>query len=419
MSICENLISTYNTNILNKVSEKEKFIWKEVCKFLYNNQCEKKIFNILRNIEIKKNYKKILSDLIYNHFNLQNNPKPNYRYISGPINCSLWTSDKYKKNIYIFGEYHGTEQSCKEYKETKGNFIEIQEYFKQLFVTTDVFIDFYLELQSFKQKEYKNVFTYIDKDDAFLNRIRNTNYKCIDPETRDKLHECKLMRSHYTDIRQYYIKNDFFNFVDFMKYNSNNNYKNIDEYKNIINKINFSKDILEKNIIEIYKNIIKSKYEKNILDSLKGRIDKFIIQKIKNEIQKLDFTNMKRELKNLQLRKKIIPETLKHFLSIINVLIMDSYALYRIFKNFNIKETEKDQPISPHNIIIYAGDSHAYTYRTFLKNIGFINREQVGINLIDYKNNNETITKNLGERCLDMNGDGKKNKITQPLFSFI
>ncbi len=29
-----------------------------------------------------------------------------------------------------------------------------------------------------------------------------------------------------------------------------------------------------------------------------------------------------------------------------------------------------------------------------------------------------TITKNLGKRCLDMNGDGI-NKITQPLFSFV
>ncbi len=30
MSICETLLSTYNTNMLDEVSEKEKYIWKEV-----------------------------------------------------------------------------------------------------------------------------------------------------------------------------------------------------------------------------------------------------------------------------------------------------------------------------------------------------------------------------------------------------
>ncbi len=88
MSVCETLLSTYNTNILNIVSDKEKFIWKIVCKFLNTqnipiNKKEIKIFNLIKN---KENHKKVLSNLIYNHFNLQ---KPNYKYISGPINCSL------------------------------------------------------------------------------------------------------------------------------------------------------------------------------------------------------------------------------------------------------------------------------------------------------------------------------------------
>ncbi len=60
-----------------------------------------------------------------------------------------------------------------------------------------------------------------------------------------------------------------------------------------------------------------------------------------------------------------------------------------------------------------------HIYRNFLESIGFINMEKVGINMVNDKYTEQTITKNLGERCLDMNGDGKKNKITQPLFSFI
>ncbi len=440
MSICDQLILTYNTNIIDKVSDKEKFIWNEVCKFLITKKCDKKIFDILKNMQIKKNYrdvlftliythfnlqkkyknyKEVLSTLIYNHFNLQNNPKPNYRYISGPTNCSLWTSDKYKKNIYIFGEYHGIKENCSEYKETKGNFIEIQKYFKQLFKTTDVFIDFYLEIQSFKQQNrYKYFFDYIPDDAMFLNRLRKENYKCIDPKIRNKLSECKLIRSHYIDIRYYYIQNDFFDFYEYIYYNKDK-YSDINNHKNIIDKISFSRDILEKNIIEIYKNIIKPKYEENIPDSLKGKINDFIINGIKNEIQKFHFFLLQQELKELQQKNQIDPKTLKHFLLVINVLIMDAYTLYRIFKNFKVQKTEKDQPISPHNIIIYTGDYHAHTYRTFLKSIGFINREQVGVFCTDYNHENQIIiTKNLGERCLDMNGDGDK-KITQPLFSFV
>ncbi len=98
---------------------------------------------------------------------------------------------------------------------------------------------------------------------------------------------------------------------------------------------------------------------------------------------------------------------------------MDSYTLYRIFKNFKIKETDKDQPISSTNIIIYAGDSHAYIYRKFLESIGFINKEKVGLFSVNFSDtNNKFITENLSIRCLDMNGDGI-NKITQPLFSFV
>ncbi len=40
--------------------------------------------------------------------------------------------------------------------------------------------------------------------------------------------------------------------------------------------------------------------------------------------------------------------------------IVDTYILFRIFRDFDIKEIEKDQPILPTNIIIYTGDTHAY-----------------------------------------------------------
>ncbi len=408
MSICETLLSTYNTNILDTLSEKEKNIWKEVCKYLHIKKCDKKIFDILKDIEIKENYKKVLSNLIYNHFNLQNTPKPNYRYISGPKNCSLWTSYKYKKNIYIFGEYHGFEQNCSEYKETKGKYIEIQEYFKQLFMTTDVFIDFYLEIPSFKKEEYNKFDYYMYGDVYFLSRLRKENYKCIEPKTRNNLPECKLTRSHYIDIRTNYIDNELLEFQDFLFFSS----PYLNKYKSTIDKLSISKEKLEEYIIEMYNSIIKDKYRNNKFFKW---IDNYIKQQIKNEIKKLKFSQIKKELKDLHINTQNKKTKLRSFMSRIGGIIVDSYTLFRVFRDF---KTEKDQPISPHNIIIYAGDYHAYTYRKFLKSIGFINREKVGEN-INYNGDTETITKNPGSRCLDMYGDGKKNKITQPLFSFV
>ena len=56
---------------------------------------------------------------------------------------------------------------------------------------------------------------------------------------------------------------------------------------------------------------------------------------------------------------------------ILGKIIVDIYALSRIFKSFNLGYKEKYEPKIPKNIIIYAGDGHCETYRQFLKYMNF------------------------------------------------
>ena len=90
-----------------------------------------------------------------------------------------------------------------------------------------------------------------------------------------------------------------------------------------------------------------------------------------------------------------------------DTIIVDYYALLRIFTNFNMTNMEKaytgatDQPSTANNIIIYAGDYHCDRYRRFLKSIGNDPIEKTG----DFLDNTT-----LPENCINMTG------ITQPFF---
>jgi len=100
------------------------------------------------------------------------------------------------------------------------------------------------------------------------------------------------------------------------------------------------------------------------------------------------------------------------FLILINSVIVDCYTLCRIFKKFNLqpdnpqKRRSTDEPESPSNIIIYAGDLHCNRYRKFLKEIGFNLIADIGSTNLPVKN------------CIDMTErDIYGTWSLQPLFS--
>jgi hypothetical protein len=147
----------------------------------------------------------------------------------------------------------------------------------------------------------------------------------------------------------------------------------------------------------------------HILTFMNNEMDE-IVMRDKKEIQKC-LQNIRQNI--LQNKRIYNYELIEYNINLIELLIdpetiiLDYYALLRIFTNFNMTNMEKaytgatDQPSTANNIIIYAGDYHSDRYRRFLKSIGNDPIEKTG-NFLD--------DTTLPQNCIGMTG------ITQPFF---
>ena len=275
----------------------------------------------------------VLKKLIQNHYK---DTMPISFELSGPCSLSLHKSNIYNKTIYIFGEIHGSENSCKKkcnddkilYKNQcvsttskKGKNLlkqghkiykeySIENYLGQLFNNTSVFIDFFLEISK----------TPILTDDpsSYLGKIQNKFIDCwtgssynILPEAEkdDNLFTtknsilnsdvCKLTRMHYIDIRRdvnlydtWNSSNDLGILVDILLRLSNSLYDDINmifkenkysyitktRFLNILRKLSGSKKVYKEYIFDIFKNkLLKKELRKSII---KKKIDTFFSKKI-------------------------------------------------------------------------------------------------------------------------------------------
>lgn len=256
--------------------------------------------------------------------------------------------------------------------------------------------------------------------------------KCIQYSTRSH-EDCKLARVHYFDIRRQDNKEGNFKdtgFFELFKYKVSfimkRKRKNewVQEFRNLLSQ-NQVFIMIMKGLSEKDNNIFLDFCMTFFIHS-----NKFVVKELKKvdaDMQDLILKFIRNEFleKTKQLRKMwqhnvpIIlnyPHKDKAFILAIKTivsdkiivpmcLVADTYALSRIFKNFNMNDMEKaytaatDQPSKAHNIIIYTGDLHAQTYRKFLDSINFTQIARSGISSF------ENIT------CLNM------KTIPQPLFS--
>ena len=352
----------------------------------------KKIITSIIDKKINKG-NQIFIKLIYNYFKQK---KPIFTMISGPFSLSYHTSILYNKRIYIFGEYHGTENPCKQYDKNG-----IHLYLRQLFTNTDVFIDFYLETQlnTIGENRYKN-FTPISIN--YINKINNE----ILYMNREKIDN--LIRYHSIDPRfeKYYIKTNLSIIEKIMIRISNFSYKN--KIKSIDFIIKTHKKKLD-NIIGIIENegvhffiksifgvkIIKKEIEKSIIEE---EITSFFMLKIQNIYidYKVIETLISFKNNNYKVSNEEYEKILLIFLSM-NALIVDLYTISIIFKTFKINKNNR--PTEIQNIIIYTGDSHSIVYRQFLNYIKFLSVQEI------------VADKTTSVRCLYM------NLFQQPFFS--
>ena len=151
------------------------------------------------------------------------------------------------------------------------------------------------------------------------------------------------------------------------------------------------------------KSIILNFYNKLLSKELKVEIPY-----IKKDI--LNILNYKEISDNEKILNSIIRT--KRFLRSSFALFADVYLIARVFKDFDMeKKKDKsyfDQPNRAHNIIIYCGDLHSNSYRSFLSNIGFHEIEHYRYFKYDQSEFIPVETTN----CVDM------RKIKQPFFSY-
>ena len=187
---CDMMVKTYNTSILDNFPESLKeSIAKQCVESKPNPNSYTDFFGLIK----RKKNRNVLMRLINNYFRSKQIEKtPTVDFIGGPHTLTLHWSDKYKKIIYIFGEYHRNDVCDYD------NMMRVEDYLRRLFRHSSAFIDFFLEIPMFIKGKYKYDFNY----DRRLNILINQNKECIETSQRQKNRHCDTKRIHFIDIRQ-------------------------------------------------------------------------------------------------------------------------------------------------------------------------------------------------------------------------
>ena len=403
----------------------------------------------------------VLNELINNHITKKvEKEELSQNYIGGPITLTGHWSDTYQKLIYIFGENHAENTDCVKFPKNNGRNEEqsgmrIETYLKKLTEINDIFLDIFVEIPAYKQKtlKYSKPLSENKFANSRLTKIGTEFAACMDGTDRN-IKNCSRSRIHYIDIRTIEEGSDdsldpISNFIqlvlDILSIHNNvtsNERKNsllylarTDFGQYIMNNFSLGKDNAK--YLEFWNSMISNNYYvQKELDHCDKEIAETISNFIKKEIQvaldaKIDDVDQNESnLNNIQTLSKFLntinadteigdDEIIYYFHSLItfaieiNFVIVDSYILCRIFKKFNLQPDNQqkirstDEPESPSNIIIYAGDDHCVTYRKFLKEIGFTLIADIG-------------SRNTGfsvKNCIDMTMGDSNEWSLQPLFS--
>ena len=391
----------------------------------------------------------VLTRLIANYYNKKDpstDPallKPVTKFIRGPKNLTIHSSERFNMRVCIFGEHH-KQGDCGINTFTDPNYMmNIEDYLEKLLKNTDKYVDYLFEVPRIGRgkSQYE---VQITIGNSHLNNIFQKFRPCIELITRHNP-DCTLGRVHFMDIRtENSDQTDIISSIWMYCLISENSKKktiktlNNNLFLNPLEHLYSHGCTSKKQLITyfssfIFGNIYNVVELKRLMDS-KSDIDivvgNHITNYIKNEIFIMInkyFDNLKFHIANvLSIRKKIvntgykywelIPEQdrsnmIKSFNYILGYMTRlvslgpDLYILCRMFKTFNLKKAPfggafaNDQPKKALNIVIYTGDAHSQRYRRFLR---FLEFQEVGKTGQSDHNN---IT------CIDM------TDIQQPFFS--
>lgn len=395
--LCTKLQETYNANVLKNGRKPTREF------FISTAQTAKKL-------NITKGNQTLIS-LINNY---ADNKTPIPKYIAGPLSLTLFWSSKYQLYVYVFGEFHSTNTDCDKYlKYVPDDTMTIETFLEKLMTTTPAFLDVFVEWSPAIDK----IAIYPKVGLSRINSIYERLQKCIHYSTRhDK--DCDLARLHWVDVRKGDVSSSTLNDLSYVRAYliHKTDYLNATDAATTLRRILKNNErmrtILEELItpsLTKYKNFMKKQVTQSDL------VQKELAQTfLRKEIEKFCTEELIKEgLETRELFQRYIPRLLNDkstdqqiesaLLGLnratvsVNALMMDFYALSRIFKKFNIQRSKSkqatriDQPESPHNLIIYAGDSHSVRYRKFF--------DSLGATRIAHVNNRDTSTIN---NCIDI-----------------
>ena len=315
------------------------------------------------------------------------------KYIAGPVSLTLFWSSKYQLYVYVFGEFHSPYTDCEKYlNHVPNDSMKIETFLEKLMTTTSAFLDVFVEWSPAIDK----IAVYPKVGLSRINAIYDKLQKCIHYSTRhDK--DCDLARLHWVDVRKGDVSSSTLNDLSYVRaylihktdyLDASNGAKTA---KSILKSDKRMSEILQELItpsLTKYKQFIKKQVTQSVL------VQKELAQTfLRKEIEKFCTEELIKEaLKSRELFQRYIPillddkstdEKIESALLglsmatiMVNSVMMDFYSLSRIFKKFNIQKskskqtTRVDQPESPHNLIIYAGDTHSIRYRKFFDSLG-------------------------------------------------
>ena len=361
----------------------------------------------------------VVSQLVYNFYQQD---KPTAQYIDGPQVCKYYTYRN--KQIYLFGELHGSTNLCNHFNK---NSTSIIKYLTDLFNTTDVFIDFFLEIS-----QHENIIDLIDffsknqvsvpQSNLLLSKIKSSFQTCLIPPNKMTNPEHPLVRCHYTDTRwqvptikgqNVFDEIDHSNFMaEKLKLQTNLNFttvfgeiaykyisnsKTMGQMKNkIIPIMNMAKNNWS-NLCALYKNVImknpkiKKEYDKINNTDVKTAIDRLFTWHFNKNKPKMTALNLK------STGDQIYDAFIRF-----DLLAMDIYTISRIFRTFSI-DKDTNQPRQVTNVIVYTGLWHMENYHKFLEYLGAVEVDSTSPVFNSQPHSG-------GIRCVDM------TNIKQPLF---
>ncbi len=408
------LTTTYNTNILDDLTP-------SVRKRFYDYADNETMFAYDQQAKVSEDVNTVLVQLILNH---KDNDKPVVKTISGPHTLSQHYSPETHKTIYIFGEAHLKESEC---RNMRGD-LPVSDYLEDLFLTTDVFIDFYVEIGDTAIQQ--GAYDFGREDLETLNDLASLTDMfgpCI-PKFMQKIpkfmqniiqRSCDLARVHYADVRDIGGRRIIHEF--FMEY-----WRTRYWYRRSGSNI----PTIAKEVLRLLDGMTRSDFESFVVGNFLG--NSIVMKEIQRslcpdliltyftalakELARNEYPDMARsvhslfqvlsgkktlsaseiEIFNRTLSEKgktmsaseieieferllkvlfvseieIELERLLKVLVRVDTVNMDAYTMSRVFKRFRVSKN-KPQPKVPHNIIIYAGNAHSMIYRDFLKFIGF------------------------------------------------